>query len=125
MLHILNVLGASDVYGKIDVSKPAIFGGQVTFTITLNRTCSLNDWQYTFGHAKEIFYADNTTITMKVNTTGKVNNTYTLTLMNATSTYHNTNISFFCHSESQDPVDTVTFHLIGKQKHHNVCMCRK
>jgi len=126
ILHIVNVAGASDVYGKIDVSNPAILGGQVTFAITLNRTCSnytgKYNWQYTLQNIKQVFYPEDNVIIIE-NTTGKVNTTYTLTLMNATSTYHKTNISFYC--DSGVLVDTVTLDLIGKQNHHNVCMCRK
>ena len=69
-----------------------------------------------------MFYSEDNAIIIE-NSTRKVKTTYTLTLMNATSTYHNTNISFYCHSESQDPVDTVTLDLISKQKHHNVFAC--
>jgi len=99
-----------------------MLGGQVTFTITLNRTCSQTDWHYKCGNANQLFYPEDNAIIIE-NTTGNVNTTYTLTLMKATSTYHKTNISFHCGSE--DPVDTVRLDLIGKQKHHNVCMCRK
>jgi len=108
--HILDAADASDVYDTIDVSDPAILGGRVTFTIMLKRTCSQSKWQYRLGNANQVFIEDTTIII--VNKTGKVNNTYTLTLMNATSTYHKTNISFYC--DSQVPVDTVTLNLIGK-----------
>ena len=106
----LDAADASDVYDTIDVSDPASLGGRVTFTIMLKRTCSQSKWQYRLGNANQVFIEDTTIII--VNKTGKVNNTYTLTLMNATSTYHKTNISFYC--DSQVPVDTVTLNLIGK-----------
>ena len=108
--HILDAADASDVYDTIDVSDPAMLGGRVTFTIMLKKTCSQSKWQYRLGNANQMFIED-TTITI-VNKPGKVDNTYKLTLMNATSTYHKTNISFYC--DSQVPVDTVTLNLIGK-----------
>ena len=122
---LADVADASDGYDKIDVSEPAILGGQVTLTITLKKTCSVAyNWQYTFQNANQVFSADNATIIEKVNYTERVNTTYryTLTLMNAKSDYK-TNISFYCDGEV--PVDTVTLDLIGKQKHHNVCMRSK
>jgi len=76
-----------------------------------------------FQNAKQMFYVDNTTVIEKVYTTGEVNTTYSLTLVNAAPTLSKTYILFYCASE--DPVDTVMLDLIGKQKHHNVCMCRK
>jgi len=105
------------------VSKPAILEGQVNFTITVNRLCSHYNWLYMLQNAKDVFYVDNTTIIQKVNKTGEVNTTYSLILMKATSNYNKLNISFGC--DNKDSVDTVTLDLIGKQKHYNVCMCRK
>jgi len=121
---LADVADASEGYDKIDVSKPAILGGRVTLTITLRKTCSMKHiWGYTFKNASQMFFADNATIIEKVNNTGRVNTTYTLTLMKATSVYHKTNISFYC--DSRVPVDTVTLDLIGKQTHHKVCICSK
>ena len=106
------------------MSEPAILGGRVTLTITLKKTCSVAyNWQYTFRNEPQMFHADNATLIEKVNYTERVNTTYRLTLMNAKSDYK-TNISFYCDSE-EVPMDTVTLDLIGKQKHHNVCMCSK
>jgi len=122
---LADVADASDGYDKIDVSETAILGGRVTLTITLKTTCSVaQNWRYTLQNATpQVFFADNATIIGKVNYTERINTTYTLTLMNATSVYHTSNISFFCDGEV--PVDTVTLDLIGKQKHHNVCICSK
>jgi len=118
---LADVADASDGYDKIDVSEPAFLGGRVTLTITLRKTCLVaHYWQYAFQNANQVFSADNATIIEKVNYTERVNTTYTLTLMNATSDYK-TNISFYCASEV--PIDTVTLDLKGKQKHHNVYMC--
>ena len=114
----LYVAGESDVYGRIDVSKPAILGGRVTFTLTLNRTCSQQYWQYPYRNTNQVFHYEENTIDI-----GEFNNTFTLTLINAMSTYHKTNISFYC--DSDVPLDTVRLDLIGKQKHHKVCMSRK
>jgi len=100
-----------DAYGKIYFSAPAILGGQVTFTITMQRGCSQYDnWYYTLyysnSYTKQMFHDDNNTTIIRND-----KNTYTLTLNNATSTYHKSNISFVC---DQIPIDTVTLDLIGK-----------
>ena len=104
--HILDVADARDTYDKIRVSEPAILRGRVTFTITLKRTCLPNNWKYTFNNTEHLFYEDDSI------SIGEVNNTYTLTLVNAAPTYKKTNILFYCNS--QVPVDTVTLDLIGK-----------
>jgi len=110
------VANAKEAYGKIDVSAPAIVGGQVTFRITMMMNCSHTDnWHYTIGNiSKQLFHVDNSTTIIR-----KDKNTYTLTLKNATSTYHKSNISFVC---GQIPIDTVTLDLRGKLKLYNVCM---
>ena len=106
MFAFLGVADASDAYGKIDVSVPAIFGGRVTFTITLQRTCPFYNWKYSFQNAWQMFYDDDESTVLD-----KVNTTYMLTLKNATSTYHQSNISFLCDVYT---VDTVTLELISK-----------
>ena len=104
---VSDVADASKTYGKIDVSAPAIVGGQVTFTITMQRGCSqFDNWHYTFQKTKQIFHDDGNTVVIRKN-----ENTYTLTLKNATSAYHKLNITFQCH---QNPTDTATLELIGK-----------
>jgi len=109
-----DVADASEAYEKVDVSAPAILGGQVTFTITMQKNCSHPfSWQFTFRNATEVFYDDGNTIIIR-----KDKNTYTLTLMNATSNYHKSNITFIC---DQIPIDTVTLDLIGKSIFQNVC----
>jgi len=111
---VSDVADTSKTYGKVDVSVPAIIGGQVTFTITMQRGCShFDNWHYTFKNTKQIFHEDGNTVDIKKN-----NNTYTLTLKNATSTYHKSNITFQCH---QNQTDTVTLELIGKCIFQNVC----
>jgi len=106
MFACLGVADASDAYGKIDVSVPAIFGARVTFTITLKRTCPYYKWQYSFQNARQMFYDDDESIVLE-----KVNKTYVLTLKNATPIYHQSNISFLCDVHT---VDTVTLELISK-----------
>jgi len=102
-----DVADASEAYEEVDVSAPAILGGQVTFTITMQKNCLQPlSWQYTFRNATKVFYNDGNTITIR-----KDNSTYTLTLKNATSNYHKSNITFIC---DQIPIDTVTLDLIGK-----------
>ena len=98
---------ANKADGKIDVSAPAIVGGQVTFTITMQRNCSQYDnWYYTIYDTKQMFHDDNNLTIIR-----KDKNTYRLTLNNATSTYHKSNISFVC---DQILIDTVTLDLISK-----------
>jgi len=98
---------ANEAYEKIVVSAPAIEGGQVTFTITMQRNCLHNDtWHYTFQNAKYWFYGDGNTTIIRED-----KNTYTLTLKNVSSTYHKSNISFVC---DQKTIDTVTLDLISK-----------
>jgi len=97
---------ANEAYEKIDVSAPAIVGGQVTFRITMQRNCSHSDtWNYTIQHANQLFHDDNSTIIRKDK------NTYTLTLKNATSTFHKLKISFVC---DQNTIDTVMLDLRGR-----------
>jgi len=104
---VLGVANANEAYGKIDVSVPAIVGGPVTFTITMQGNCSQYDnWHYTIQNSKQFFHNDDNTTIIR-----KDKNTYTLTLNNATSTYHKSNISFVCY---RIPKDTVTLDLIGK-----------
>ena len=102
----LGVAYAKEVYGKIDVSYPVLIGGQVTFKITLQRTCQqYGNWQLTFQGTRQMFYNGKETTIMKVNTT------YILTLKNATSTYHRSDILFLCDGKM---VDIVTLDLVGK-----------
>jgi len=109
-----DVADASEAYEKVVVSAPAILGGQVTFTITMQKNCLHPlSWQYTFRNATKVFYNDGNTITIR-----KDNSTYTLTLKNATSNYHKSNITFVC---DQIPIDTVTLDLICKSIFQNVC----
>jgi len=104
---VLGVAEASEAYGKIYVSAPTILGGQVTFTIKMQRNCSHTDnWQYSYSLAKQVFYNDGKTTIIR-----KDNNTYTLTIKNATSNDHKSNIWFVC---DQIPIDNVTLDLIGK-----------
>ena len=104
---VSGVANANKTYGKIDVSAPANVGGQVTFTITMQRNCSQNDsWHYTINETKQLFHYDDSTTLIR-----KDKNTYTLTLKNATLTYHKSNISFGC---DNIPVDTVTLEFRGK-----------
>ena len=57
---------ANEAYGKIVVTAPAILGGQVTFTITI-QNCSHENWHYTFTGSTELFYDDaNTTIIREI-----------------------------------------------------------
>ena len=104
---VSGIANANEAYGKIVVSAPAIEGGPVTFTITMQRNCSQYDnWHYTAKNSTQLFHNDDNTTIIR-----KDKNTYTLTLNNATSTYHKSNISFVCYRIQKD---TVTLDLIGK-----------
>ena len=104
---VSGVANANEDYGKIVVSAPAIEGRPVTFTITMQRNCTQNDnWHYTIQNSTQLFHNDDNTTIIQKN-----KNTYTLTLNNASSTYHKLNISFVC---DRIPIDTVTLNLIGK-----------
>jgi len=106
-IMVSGVANANKADGKIDVSAPAIAGGQVTFTITMQRNCSGKDnWHYTVQNARQLFHDDNNTVIIRKDT-----NTYTLTVKNATSTYHKSNISFVC---DKFTLDTVTLDFSGK-----------
>jgi len=112
---VSGVANANEAYEKIDISAPAIVGGQVTFTISMQRNCSQYDnWHYTINKTTQLFQDGNNTITIRND-----KNTYTLTLKNATSTYHKLNISFVC---DKNTTDTVSLDLRGEFKLHIVCM---
>jgi len=66
MYHDSGVADVIEAYGKIDVSAPAIVGGQVIFTITMLKNCSHTDnWQYTINNKTSVYNVDEETMENK------------------------------------------------------------